>query len=232
MLTIKAKRSRKSRRYITKLGSDQHPNSNSAGKSWDTAHLETQWGKGPRQHVTISWVRLQRLQFQVPPYNPRMLSVIISNLWANSTSVFLLMLFVCLTKPIMLLSLGMSRPGPLQGLNNLKICPLSYLWCCKPCTHSRQSGQCPARLEASSEACFREDLDPVPPALLGVESHLFCQPRSDGHYRWTEKYSQINLLSASFWMHRKQYNIQYNTDNWASTGLKGKVSACHAGDVG
>lgn len=55
-----------------------------------------------------------------------------------------------------------------------------------------------SQLEASSEACFREDLDPVPPALPGVESHLFCQPRSDGHYRRTEKYSQINLLSASF----------------------------------
>ena len=112
-----------------------------------------------------SWVRLQRLQFRVPPYNPRMLSVIISNLWANSTSVFLLMLFVCLTKPIMVLSLQLSRPRPLQGLDNLKICPLSYLWCCKPCTYSKQSehsqsGQCPARLEASSEACFREDLDP------------------------------------------------------------------------
>lgn len=148
-----------------------------------------------------SWVRLQRLQFRVPPYNPRMLSVIISNLWANSTSVFLLMLFVCLKKPIMVLSLQLSRPRPLQGLDNLKICPLSYLWCCKPCTYSKQpehsqSGQCPARLEASSEACFREDLDPVPPALPGVESHLFCQPRSDGHYRQTEKYSQINLLSC------------------------------------
>ena len=53
MLTIKAKRSRNSRRYITKLGSDQHPDSNSTGKSRDTAHLETQWGKGPRQHVTV-----------------------------------------------------------------------------------------------------------------------------------------------------------------------------------
>ena len=106
------------------------------------------------------------------------------------------MLFVCLTKPIMLLNLGMSRPGPLQGLDNLKICPLSYLWCCKPCTHSRQSGhsqsgQCPARLEASSEVCFREDLDPVPPALPGVESHLFCQPRSDGHYRRTENIHKL-----------------------------------------
>ena len=53
MLSIKAKRNRDSRRYITKLGSDQHPDLNSAGKSWDTAHLETQWGNGPRQRVTF-----------------------------------------------------------------------------------------------------------------------------------------------------------------------------------
>ena len=48
--------------------------------------------------------------------------------------------------------------GPLQRLNNLKICPLSYLWCCKTCTHRRQSGhshsgQFPCRLEARSEEC-------------------------------------------------------------------------------
>ena len=197
MLTLKDKISRNSRRYITKLGSDQYPDSNSAGKSWDTAHLETQWGKGPRQHVRVMG-ETKRLQFGVSVYIPRMLTVIISNLWANSTSAFMLMLFVCLTKPIMLLSLGMSRPGHLQGLDNLKICPLSYPWCCKPCTHSRQSGHlqswhCPARLEASSEACFREDLDLVRPALPSVESHLFCQPRSDLNYRRTEKYSQFTI---------------------------------------
>ena len=105
-------------------------------------------------------VRLQRLQFWVSPYNPRTLIDIISNLWANSSFGCMLILFVCLTKLIMLLSLQLSRPGALQGLNNLKSCPLSYLWCCKPCTHSRQSGhsqsgQCPARLEASSQACCR-----------------------------------------------------------------------------
>ena len=53
MLTLKEKVSRNSRKYITKLGSDQHPDSNSAGKYQDTAHLEPQWGKGPRQHVTV-----------------------------------------------------------------------------------------------------------------------------------------------------------------------------------
>ena len=39
----------------------------------------------------------------------------------------------------MLLSLGLDWLGPLQGLNNLKIPPPSYLWCCQSCTRSRQS---------------------------------------------------------------------------------------------
>ena len=39
----------------------------------------------------------------------------------------------------MLLSLGLGWPGPLQGLTNLKMLPPCYLWCCKSCTHSRQS---------------------------------------------------------------------------------------------
>ena len=39
----------------------------------------------------------------------------------------------------MLLSLGLGWPGPLQGLNNLKTCPLHCLWCCKPHTHSKHS---------------------------------------------------------------------------------------------
>ena len=53
---------------------------------------------------------------------------------------------------------GVGWQGPLQRLNNLKICPLSYLWCCKTCTHRRQSGhshsgQFPCTLEARSEEC-------------------------------------------------------------------------------
>ena len=39
----------------------------------------------------------------------------------------------------MLLSLGLGWPGPLQGLNNLKILPPSYLWYYKSCTNIRQS---------------------------------------------------------------------------------------------
>ena len=39
----------------------------------------------------------------------------------------------------MLLSLELGWPGLLQCLNNLKISSPSYLWCCKSCTHTRQS---------------------------------------------------------------------------------------------
>ena len=51
ILTLKEKRNRKSRGYITKLGFDQHPDSNNAGKFCVTAHLESQLGKGPRQPI-------------------------------------------------------------------------------------------------------------------------------------------------------------------------------------
>ena len=51
ILTLKEKTNKKSREYITKLGFDQHPDLNSATKSRVTAHLESQLGKGPRQHV-------------------------------------------------------------------------------------------------------------------------------------------------------------------------------------
>ena len=51
ILTLKEKRNRKSRKYIAKLGFDQHSNLNSAGKSSVTAHLESHLGKGPRECV-------------------------------------------------------------------------------------------------------------------------------------------------------------------------------------
>ena len=51
MLTLKEKRNRNSRVYITKLDFDQHPELLSTGKTHVTAHLESQLGKGPRQYV-------------------------------------------------------------------------------------------------------------------------------------------------------------------------------------
>ena len=49
------------------------------------------------------------------------------------------------------------------GLKNLKISPPSYLRCCKACISAgsrSQSGQCPGRLEARSEACSALSLQP------------------------------------------------------------------------
>ena len=65
----------------------------------------------------------------------------------------------------MLLSLGLGWSEPLYGFNNFKICPLSYLWCHKASTHSRQSrhlqsGQYPGRLEARSETWSALSLKP------------------------------------------------------------------------
>ena len=45
ILTLKEKRNRKSREYITKLGFVQHPDLNNTGKSRITAHPESQMGK-------------------------------------------------------------------------------------------------------------------------------------------------------------------------------------------
>ena len=79
MLTIKAKRSR--------TAEDTSPN-------WVLTNIQTQTALGSPGPQPIgrpsgekvpgsmlwSWVRLQRLQFGVPPYNPRTLIDIISNL--------------------------------------------------------------------------------------------------------------------------------------------------------
>ena len=140
---LKRQGNKNSRGYITKLASDQHLDWNSPGKSQDTAHLEFQLGKGTRQHVHSMGEALI-LQFGVPAYHPRMQTNII-NLWAksHSSSGFILMLFVLSYETWMFLSLGLGCSEPLwtiSRVNNLKICVQIYLWCCKPCTHSRQSG--------------------------------------------------------------------------------------------
>ena len=46
-LTLKEKRNKNSRGYITKLGFDQNQDLSSGGKSCDTVHLESQLGKVP-----------------------------------------------------------------------------------------------------------------------------------------------------------------------------------------
>ena len=79
----------------------------------------------------------------------------------------------------MLLSPGLSWPDPLQGLNNLKIHPLSDLWCSKSCTYIRQSGHsqsgwCPNRLETSSEACSALSLKPRQDYLSNFPLFFSC----------------------------------------------------------
>ena len=71
ILTLKEKRSRNSRVYITKLGFDQHPDLLSTGKTHVTAHLESQLGKGPRQGVCSVGER-QRFPFIIP--GPKLIS--------------------------------------------------------------------------------------------------------------------------------------------------------------
>ena len=65
----------------------------------------------------------------------------------------------------MLLSLGLSWPGPLQGCNNFKIHPPSTYGATR--LHSQQAvraihrtGLCPGKLEARSEACSALSLKP------------------------------------------------------------------------
>ena len=66
MLTLKEKKNRNSRGYITKLGFDQHPDSIGSGESRVTARLDSQLGKGPSSTSSL-WVRLQKLQFHLQP---------------------------------------------------------------------------------------------------------------------------------------------------------------------
>ena len=65
----------------------------------------------------------------------------------------------------MLLSLGLSWPGPLQGLNNFKIHPPSTYGAARLALTAGgegtpRTGQCPGRLEARSEACSAFSLKP------------------------------------------------------------------------
>ena len=100
-------------------------------------YLESQLGKYQKQ--SAPWVRLQRQWFGIPfIIQGQTQTNIIISLWPNCKPGFMLMMF-CLVKLGFLLSPGFGCPGCLQGLNNLKILPPSYLRCCKSCTHSRQS---------------------------------------------------------------------------------------------
>ena len=55
---------------MTKLGFDQHPDLNSTGKSRVTAHLGSQLGEGPRQHVH-SVGETSKIAVRGSTYNPK-----------------------------------------------------------------------------------------------------------------------------------------------------------------
>ena len=72
----------------------------------------------------------------------------------------------------MLLSLGLGWTEPLQGLRNLKIylspiLSMGLQVLHSACSHS-QSGQCPGRLEARSEACSVSSLKPKQDYLISL----------------------------------------------------------------
>ena len=115
------------------------------------------WEKGPRHCVhsvgETSKIAV-RILLLIPGWSP---TGITSNPWANCSSDFMLIMFVLCCKTWNVTKPGAWLARPLQGLNNLKIYPPFYLWCCKSCTQAvtpshSQSGQCPGRLEARSEA--------------------------------------------------------------------------------
>ena len=124
-------------------------------------------------------VRLQRLQFQVPAFNPR----IFTNWYhhqsvTNCSSGFMLMLFVLLCK-----TWNTDKPGAWLARSSLPpppppqsqdFCPhLIYgaaSLALKAGSHSQSLpvGQCPGRLEARSEACSALSLKPKQDYSLNV----------------------------------------------------------------
>ena len=75
----------------------------------------------------------------------------------DCSSGFMLMLFVLACKTWNVVKLGLGWPDPLQGPNSLRsipyvICGATWFALSRQSGHS-QSGQCPGRLEARSEAC-------------------------------------------------------------------------------
>ena len=132
-------KSRKSRGYITKLGLWPTSRLNQRWESRVTAHLESQLGKGPRQHIRsageTSQIAVQGFPLVIPGWTQ---TDIIINLWPNCKPVFLLMLSVLYkTWNVVKPGAWLARPPP--GAQQPQDFPPSYLWRCKPCTHSRQS---------------------------------------------------------------------------------------------
>ena len=152
-----------------------HPDSKSTGKSHVTAHLEPQMGNGPRKCI-CSMGETSKIAVGVPVYNPRTQTDIITDLWVNCSSDFILLLFVSPLKLGMLLSLCLDCQNPWKGSavsqdsSHISSVLLEVL-------HS-QSGQCPGRLEPRSGACsalsLRPKQDYFPNTLEEDEASFTC----------------------------------------------------------
>ena len=165
MLTLQEKRNRKSREYITKLGFDQHPDLNRAGTSCVTAHLESQLGKGPRQRV-CSVGEASKTAGQGSCLSSqdggRLMSPSICDQVAT-----LLMWMLCVlswkTWNVARGLVGQTPPGSQQSQDSFpilsKVFQVLHSEQAVTPSHS-QSGQCPGRLEARSEACSGLSLKP------------------------------------------------------------------------
>ena len=164
----------KSREYITKLGFDQYPDLISAGKSHVTVYLESQLGKGSRQHL-CSVGETSKIAVWDSTYNPKMQTDIIINLWPNRKPGFMLMLFAlfCETwdgaKPGAWLASPPSGAQQSQDSSSMLSKVLQVLHSQQAVTHSHsQSGQCPSRLEARSETCSALSLKPKQEYFLKI----------------------------------------------------------------
>ena len=113
--------------------------------------------------MSALWVRLQRLQFGflfiIPAH--KLISSSICDQIASLVSCYCCLF--CLVKLRVLLSLGLGWPGPSRVSTISRFLPRLIFGAASPAltagSHS-QSGQCPGRLEARSEACFALSLKP------------------------------------------------------------------------
>ena len=124
------------------------------------------WEKVPGS-MSAPWTRLQKLQFGISAYNTKMQTNIIISLWANSSSGFMLVLLAlsCKTWNVVKSGAWLARDPPgaqqFQDLSPILSIVLQVSHSPQAFTHSHsQSGQCPGRLEARSEACSALSLKP------------------------------------------------------------------------
>ena len=120
ILTLKEERNRNSRGFITKLGFDHNPDSK---QHWEVpchSTIEVPIGKrsGPREQVSSVGETSKDCSLgstlPTPIYNSKRQTGIIINLWANSSTGFMLMLLVlsCKTWNVVRPGAWLARPPP------------------------------------------------------------------------------------------------------------------------